>query len=100
MKKENMKKIILLAFISLMIVGCRNSTSTNTKTNNKVNKTPTKFEVLLSTKDTIYIEAESYYMYHGYFGTNTEPEYIFEDEYGHRIQIIHNPVYVKEIKTK
>lgn len=94
-----MKKIILLALSALMIVGCGNSTSTN-KVNNKVNKTPNKYEVLLSTKDTIYVEAELYYMYHGYFGTNTEPDCIFEDEHGNRIQVIHNPVYVKEVRTK
>ena len=95
-----MKKIILLALTVLMIVGCGNSQSTNTKVNNKANKTPNKYEVLLSTKDTIYVEAEFYYMYHGYFGTNTEPECIFEDKHGNIIQVIHNPVYVKEIKTK
>lgn len=89
-----MKKIILLALTTLMMVGCGNSTS---KVNNK---TPNKYEVLLSTKDTIYIEAELYYMYHGYFGTNTEPDCIFEDKHGNRIQVIHNPVYVKEIRTK
>lgn len=88
--------IILLSLISLIMVGCKNSTSTNIK----VNKTPNKYEVLLSTKDTIYVEAELYYMYHGYFGTNTEPECIFEDEHGNTIQVIHNPVYVKEIRTK
>ena len=95
-----MKNIILLALIALVMVVCENSTSTNTKVNNKVNKTLNKYEVLLSTKDTIYVEAELYYMYHGYFGTNTEPECIFEDEHGNRIQVIHNPVYVKEIRTK
>ena len=92
-----MKKITLLALTTLMIVGCRNSTSTNINANNKVNKTLNKYEVLLSTKDTIYVEAKLYYMYHGYFGTNTEPECIFEDEHGNKIQVIHNPVYVKEI---
>ena len=89
-----MKKFILLALTVLMMVGCGNSTSTN------INKTPNKYEVLLSTKDTIYVEADSYFMYHGFFETNTEPEFIFEDKYGNRIQVIHNPVYVKKIRTK
>lgn len=92
-----MKKVILLALTALMMVGCVNSTSTNIKVNNT---TPNKYEVLLSTKDTIYVEAFSYYMYHGAFGTNTEPDCIFDDKYGNRIQVIHNPVYVKEIRTK
>lgn len=93
-----MKKLILLALAVLMMTGCRNSTSTNTKINNKVDKISNKYEVLLSTRDTIYVEADFYYMYHGYFGTNTEPECIFEDEHGNTIQVIHNPVYVKKIK--
>ena len=93
-----MKKIILLALAALMMVGCENSISTN-KENNKVNEIHNRYEVLLSTKDTIYVEAKLYYMYHGYFGTNTEPECIFEDEHGNTIQVIHNPVYVKEVKT-
>lgn len=91
-----MKNIILLTLTALMMVGCGNPKQTN----NKTNKTPNKYEVLLSTKDTIYVEAKLYYMYHGYFGTNTEPECVFEDEQGNIIQVIHNPVYVKEIKTK
>lgn len=92
-----MKKIILLVLTILIMVGCGNLTSSKV---NKANKTPNKYEVLLSTKDTIYVEAESYYMYHGYFGTNTEPECIFIDEHNNIIQVIHNPVYVKEIRTK
>ena len=93
------KKIILLVFTALMMMECENSTSTN-KVNNKDNKTPNKYEVLLSTKDTIYVEANSYYLYHGYFGTNSEPDCIFVDKYYNKIQVIHNPIYVKEIKTK
>ncbi len=90
-----MKKLILLSFITLMMIGCENSTSTN-----KANKTPNKYEVLLLTKDTIYVEANSYYLYHGCFGTNSEPDCIFVDKYGRKLQVIHNPIYVKEIKTK
>lgn len=94
-----MKKLILLALTAFMMMGCENSTSTS-KVNNKANKTPNKYEVLLLTKDTIYVEADSYYLYHGYFGTNSEPDCIFIDKYYHKIQTIHNPIYVKEIKTK
>ena len=94
-----MKKLILLVLTVLIVIGCENSTSTN-KENNKANKTPNKYEVLLLTKDTIYVEADSYYLYHGYFGTNSEPDCVFIDKYCHKIQTIHNPIYIKEIKTE
>ena len=101
-KNKVMKKLILLALTALMMVGCENSESTNVKTTptkvkKVVNKTPNKYEVLLSTKDIIYVEADSYHMYHGAFGTNTEPECYFYDIYGNDIQVIHNPVYVKKV---
>lgn len=92
-----MKKVILLALTALMMVGCGNPTPTKRKV---INTTPNKYEVLLSTKDKIYVDANSYYMYHGEFGTITEPDCIFYDKYGHIIHVIHNPVYVKEIRTK
>lgn len=94
-----MKKLILLTLTIFITIACGNSTSTN-KVNNKVDKTPNKYEVLLLTKDTVYVEANSYYLYHGYFGTNSEPDCVFIDKYGRKLQVIHNPIYVKEIKTK
>ena len=89
-----MKKVIIPALAALMMAGCGNQTSSHTQ------ETPKRYEVLLPTKDIIHVEADSYYMYYGYFGTNTEPDCIFEDRHGNRIQVIHNPVYVKETRTR
>lgn len=93
-----MKKI-LLVLTTLIIIGCGNPASTN-KINNKVNKTPNKYEVLLSTKDTIYVEAYYYTSYAGFLGNSPIETITFYDRNHDRLQEINNPVYVKKIRTE
>ncbi len=100
--EREMKKIILLALAILMMVGCGNPTPNKTKVNKKVNETPApnKYEVLLSTKDTIYVEAYYYTSHAGFWGNGPIETISFYDRKHYLLQEINNPVYIKEIRTK
>ena len=81
-----MKKIILLlAFTTLVMMGCR-----------KEQRVTHKYEVLLSTKDTMYIDAWCYESPSSTFTSNSTA--IFYDTKMRDILTIHDPVYIREIK--
>ena len=92
-----MKKIlfIFIACICLMIMGC-----TSNNENTITHKPFKKYEVLLSTKDTIYIDAYRYYTWDnsGMFSAGNTIMYTFEDDIHNILMEIQNAVYVKEIK--
>ncbi len=69
-----MKKIILLVLIVFM-ASCNKQQETH------------RYEILLSTKDTIYIDASSYYI-------TSKGIAVFKDV----SMTIVNPIYIKEIK--
>lgn len=80
-----MKKIILIALITLIIVGCR-----------KEQREIHKYEILLSTKDTIYVDA---WRYESSSATFTSKRTItFYDTHSMDILRIYDPVYIREIK--
>lgn len=77
-----MKKIILLALTAL-VMGC-----------GKEQRVIHKYEVLLSTKDTIYVDAWFYVSSSSTF--TSKRTVIFYDIKGKEIFIINDPIYVKE----
>ena len=77
-----MKKIILLALIIFMV-------SCNEQQKQKI--VIHKYEILLSTKDTIYVDARSYYL-------SSEGIAVFRDSLCREFATINNPIYVREIK--
>lgn len=78
-----MKKLLLLALTAIMMVGCKRETP------NGLNK----YEVVLSSKDTIYIDAYDFVVKRG---TN----YIFMDYYFNTVAAINSPICVKQLKDK
>ncbi len=82
-----MKKIIiLLAFTALVMVGC----------SRKETRVTHKYEVLLSTKDTMYIDAWYYLSSSATF--TSKRTVVFYDTLYMDILKIHDPVYIREIK--
>lgn len=79
-----MKKIMLLALTALMIVGCRKQRVTH------------KYEVLLSTKDTMYVDA--WYYSSSSAILTSKRTVIFYDTRCMDILTINDPIYVREIK--
>jgi len=79
-----MKKIILLALTSLMI-GCE-----------KEQRVTHKYEVLLSTKDTMYVDA---WFYESSSATFTSKRtVVFYDTHWMDVLTINDPIYIREIK--
>lgn len=81
---ETIKKIILLA-LSILIMGCR-----------KEQRVTHKYEVLLSTKDTMYVDAWRYSSSSATFTSKRSA--IFYDIHNMDILTINEPIYIKEIK--
>jgi hypothetical protein len=79
-----MKKIILLVLTALMI-GC-----------GKEQRAIHKYEVLLSTKDTMYVDAWYYESFSATF--TSKRTVIFYDAHWNDILTINDPVYIREIK--
>ena len=79
-----MKKILLLLLIAMMMVGCfkRN-----------VPETVNRYEVLLRTGDTIYVESYEYII-------KSNKIYRFISRNYSVIADINDPVYVKQLKNK
>lgn len=90
-----MKKILFIVVMCLIIMGC-----TSNNENTISHKPFKKYEVLLPTKDTIYIDAYRYYTWDNssMFGAGNAIVYTFEDDYHNILMEIQNAVYVKEIK--
>ena len=90
-----MKKILFIAVMCLMIMGC-----TSNNENSISHKSFKKYEVLLSTKDTIYVDAYTYQTWDnsGMFSAGNAIVYTFYDDRYSTLIEIKNPVYVKEIK--
>lgn len=80
-----MKKFLLLMLTTLMLVAC-------VKRERVINE----YEVLLSTKDTMYVNAWYYDCSVATFTSNKT--YVFCDTNYAEIIRIHNPIYVREIK--
>lgn len=87
---------ILILFIILIISGCDNSI-TNKKSHTT---TDNMYEVVLSTKDTVYVEAYQYSTYAGFFGGSSTVKYTFYNYHHQVIQEIINPMSIKKIKGK
>jgi len=79
-----MKKIILLTLTILMMVGCKEQRVTH------------KYEVLLSTKDTMYVDAWYYESSSATF--TSKRTVIFYDTHWMDILTINDPIYIREIK--
>lgn len=80
-----MKKVILLALIALITVGC-----------GKEQRVTHKYEVLLSTKDTMYVDA---WYYESSSATFTSKRTVkFYDTRWMDILTINDPIYIREIK--
>ena len=78
-----MKNIILLALTALIMTGCKQIVTH-------------KYEILLSTKDTIYVDA---YFYESSSSTFTSKRTItFYDTCWMDILTINDPIYIREIK--
>ena len=79
-----MKKIILLALIIFMSSCCKQEKVTH------------KYEVLLFTKDTMYVDA----WYYEYSSATFTPEktVIFYDTHYKGFLTINDPIYIREIK--
>lgn len=90
-----MEKIFLF-FITLITIGCIR-TETEPKSESKPLNT---YEVLLATKDTIYIEAYYYTSYAGFWGNGPIEKITFYDRNHDLLQEINNPIYVKKIEKK
>lgn len=85
-----MKKIILLALI-ISMVSC-----SNMATGGKKQKVIHKYEVLLSTKDTMYVDA---WFYDSSYATFTSDITVkFYDTNWNDFLTIEDPIYIKEIK--
>jgi uncharacterized protein YcfL len=80
-----MKKLILLILVALMTVGCE-----------KEQRVIHKYEVLLSTKDTMYIYAWYYESSSAIF--TSKRTVIFYDTHWMDILRINDPIYIREIK--
>ena len=80
-----MKKIILLAFIILIMMGC-----------GKEQRVTHKYEVLLSTKDTMYVDALFYESSSATFTSKRTVK--FYDIHYKDILTINDPIYIREIK--
>lgn len=80
-----MKKIILLTFITLTMIGC-----------DEKQRVTHKYEVLLSTKDTMYVDAWHYTSSSSIF--TSKRTVIFYDTHSMDILTINDPVYIREIK--
>lgn len=80
-----MKKIILLALTVMMMVGCT-----------KEQRVTHKYEVLLSTKDTMYVDAW-YYVSSSATFTSKRTVKFYDTRYKN-ILTINDPIYIKEIK--
>lgn len=80
-----MKKLIILALIALMIFGC-----------GKEQRVTHKYEVLLSTKDTMYVDA---WYYESSSATFTSKRTVkFYNTRWMDILTINDPIYIREIK--
>lgn len=90
-----MKKILFIIVMCLMVMGC-----TSNNENSISHKPFKKYEVLLATKDTIYVDAYRYYIWDNssIFSAGNTIMYTFEDDRHNTLIEIKNPVYVKEIK--
>jgi hypothetical protein len=82
-----MKKILLLMLITLTLVACA-----------KRERVMNEYEVLLPTKDTMYVNAW-YYDYSIATFTNSKT-YVFYDTERVEIIRIHNPIFIREVKKK
>lgn len=80
-----MKKIILLILASLILGGC-----------DKNQRVTHKYEVLLSTKDTMYVDAWRYGFSSATF--TSKRTIIFYDTRDKDILTIYDPVYMREVK--
>jgi hypothetical protein len=77
------KKIILLALTAIMVTGCGK-------------RITHKYEVLLSTKDTMYVDA---WFYESSSATFTSKRTVkFYDIHYRDILTINDPIYIREIK--
>lgn len=74
-----MKKIILLTLITFMMVGCKYEPP----------KKSNKYEVVLISRDTVYIDAYEFVIRRG---TN----YIFKDYYYNTVAAINSPICIKQ----
>ena len=77
-----MKKLILLALTTLVVAGCEKVTH--------------KYEVLLPTRDTMYVDAWKCAPHSG--GFSSRKTLIFYDTHWQKILTIYDPVYIREIK--
>ncbi len=85
----------LILFIILIISGCDNSiTSKKSHTTTTANNV---YEVVLSTKDTVYIEAHQYSTYSGFFGGSSTIKCTFYNYHHQVIQEIINPLSIKKV---
>ena len=80
-----MKKNLLLILTALTLVACV-----------KRERVTNEYEVLLPTKDTMYVNAWYYDCSIGTF--TSDKTYVFWDTKHVEIIRIHNPIYVREIK--
>lgn len=78
-----MKKLLLLAFVTIMMMGCKRESP----------KGLNKYEVVLSSKDTIYIDAYDFVVKRG-------ANYVFMDYYFNIVAAINSPIYVKQLKSR
>ncbi len=81
----DMKKLILLALTALIMAGC-----------GKEQRETHKYEVLLSTKDTIYVDAWYYETSSSTF--TSKRTVIFYDTDWMDFLTINDPIYIREIK--
>lgn len=82
-----MKRFLLLMLITLTLVSCV-----------KRERVMNEYEVLLPTKDTMYVNAWYYDCSIATF-TNSKT-YVFYDTKRDEIIRIHNPIYIREVKKK
>lgn len=80
-----MKKIIILSLIALIMIGC-----------GKEQRVTHKYEVLLSTKDTMYVDAWHYESSSATF--TSKRTVVFYDTRWMDILTINDPIYIREIK--
>lgn len=79
-----MKKLLLLALTTMMMVGCFRS---------NVPETVNRYEVLLRSGDTIYVESYEYIV-------KSNKVYRFIGQNYSVVADINDPVYVKQLKDK
>lgn len=78
-----MKKLLLLTLAIIMMVGCKHEPP----------KKSNKYEVVLISRDTVYIDAYEFVIRRG---TN----YIFKDYYFNTVAAISSPICVKQLKDE